>query len=935
MNGRVALLCLCLGGCALGRGGEVATLGRVDEEALPRPGNWLLAASPSILRYRPSRRLEADVQAAIAHYEAVAAAATDEEGRTEALRRAAYLRLQLAEQAPDASRAELQQAVAHYQALLQAAPADPNGDQTLYQLARAWQALGEPAAALGSLRALQQAYPDSPLQGDVAFRLAEMQFAGGEYARAADDYRRVLVDPGGGRFIEMAQYKLGWAEFRQGRFGPAVEQFLAILERELPAQVGDEPAQVLQAVAAGRRPWVEDALRVISLCLAAEGGAAAWPLYYARPADEPAYAPLLYMALGELLLEKRHFTAAAAAFAAFTQRHPLAEQAPRFARRRIDSLDQGGFAAAKIDAMIAFVDRYAPDAPYWAGQAPDSAWQAVWLADVDALAAHYHHQAQQGEAAGRPSARQDFLSAARWYQRRLQLMPAAAGAARSQLLLAEALQAAGLGGQAIAHFERAAYDYPGFEGAADAAYAGLLVRLEQAAADPREQRHALQAADRLMAAFPDHPHWIAVSMRSMQARMNLRQWPIVLSQAQALLRRDDLDRERHGQALAMLADARFASADYAAAEQAYRQMLQGHDHPGEAAVSSNLALAIYRQGEAARDRAELVEAARHFLRLGELLPEAAIRSTAEFDAAAALLALAELAAAQSVLEQLLHRDPGHALAGEAQRKLAAVYEQRGLSLPAAELYLAMASTATEPAMAREALWHAGELYRAAGALTQVEALLTRYVEQYPHPLHRALQACRQLAELGGQARPQVRERWLRQLVTLESSAGSARDGRSRLQSARAALELGELALQRAAAQELRPPLPGSIRRRRAALDEGLKWLARAADDGFVETVPQATFATATAYAGLAAALLKAGLPAGLGELEQEEFRMLLEEQAFPFEELAIQWHETNLAHLRQQIWNEWVAASADALALMVPARYAKSEILEQQHVALD
>ena len=56
--------------------------------------------------------------------------------------------------------------------------------------------------------------------------------------------------------------------------------------------------------------------------------------------------------------------------------------------------------------------------------------------------------------------------------------------------------------------------------------------------------------------------------------------------------------------------------------------------------------------------------------------------------------------------------------------------------------------------------------------------------------------------------------------------------------------------------------------------------------------------------------------------------MLLEEQAFPFEEEAIQLHEVNAARTKDGIYDEWVQKSFAALAELLPARYAKAEIGE-------
>jgi hypothetical protein len=66
-------------------------------------------------------------------------------------------------------------------------------------------------------------------------------------------------------------------------------------------------------------------------------------------------------------------------------------------------------------------------------------------------------------------------------------------------------------------------------------------------------------------------------------------------------------------------------------------------------------------------------------------------------------------------------------------------------------------------------------------------------------------------------------------------------------------------------------------------------------------------------------------PPELTELELEEYDFLLEEQAFPFEEKAIEVYEANARRSSQGIYDQWVRKSFDALARLMPARYAKFE----------
>jgi hypothetical protein len=58
----------------------------------------------------------------------------------------------------------------------------------------------------------------------------------------------------------------------------------------------------------------------------------------------------------------------------------------------------------------------------------------------------------------------------------------------------------------------------------------------------------------------------------------------------------------------------------------------------------------------------------------------------------------------------------------------------------------------------------------------------------------------------------------------------------------------------------------------------------------------------------------------------EEYELALEETAFPFEEKAIGVHEKNMELIRSGIYNEWIDRSLAKLAVLMPARYAKSEM---------
>jgi hypothetical protein len=93
-----------------------------------------------------------------------------------------------------------------------------------------------------------------------------------------------------------------------------------------------------------------------------------------------------------------------------------------------------------------------------------------------------------------------------------------------------------------------------------------------------------------------------------------------------------------------------------------------------------------------------------------------------------------------------------------------------------------------------------------------------------------------------------------------------------------------------------------------------------------EVTAAATFYLAEIYAHFSKALTGSERPDGLNAQELEEYELAIEEQAYPFEEKAIQIHEKNLELISVGIYNPWIDKSLERLAKLVPARYDKQEV---------
>jgi hypothetical protein len=164
------------------------------------------------------------------------------------------------------------------------------------------------------------------------------------------------------------------------------------------------------------------------------------------------------------------------------------------------------------------------------------------------------------------------------------------------------------------------------------------------------------------------------------------------------------------------------------------------------------------------------------------------------------------------------------------------------------------------------------------------------------------------------------------IVTVDSEAGEVRTDRSRYLAAGAALVLAEQIFQKFAELELMQPFEESLAEKQLRMDAAMEAFENLVGYEVADVTAAATFYIAEIYFEFSAALIESERPTGLSDAEKVDYEMVIEEEAYPFEELAIEVHQENYELLTAGIYNSWVQDSLDKLAVMMPGRYAKSEI---------
>ena len=878
----------------------------------------------------------------------------------------------------DLERAGPLEAIELYKKLLATYPLYSRNDQVLYQMSRAYEELGRIEEAMEVMERLVRQYPGSRYVDEVQFRRAEFFFAHRKYLDAEDAYKTIVDAGEGSTYYELALYKLGWTFYKQELYEEAQHRFIALLDHKV--SVGYDFDQIEDET---ERKRTDDTFRVISLSFSNLGGADSVMDYFSRYGKR-SYEDSVYSNLAEFYFDKRRFADASSTYNAFVSRNPFHKKAPNFHMRVINIHTAGGFPSLVLDAKKAYSSTYGLKAEYWKHHEPGARQDVIdnLKTNLTDLAHHYHAAYQKpGKKEEKPA---HLTEALHWYREFLISFPAESESPAINFQLADLLLENREYGKAAVEYEKTAYSYPSHEKSAEAGYAGVYAlrkQLEASAPDYRDpvRQDVVRSSTKFVDTFPRHEKAAIVLGATAEDLYAMKAYEKALATGKKLINDyPAADTEIMRTAWLVCAHSSYELQQYKAAEAAYIKtlsMLPANDKACDGIVD-NLAASIYKQGEQANAAQDYRAAADHFLRVGRVAPTSTIRASADYDGAAALIQLKAWDEAAAVLKAFRKRFPKHELQPDVTKKIAWIYKENGQLLLAAGEYERIETESTDDAIRQDALQVAAELYARNGNSIKALEVYRRYADNFPQPVELNLKTRNKIADIlkTQNDRPAYLQE-LEKIVAIDTSAGSDRTPRTRYLAGNAALVLAENTYETFVAVKLVKPIEESLKKKQGLMKKTIKGFNGLMDYERGELTAAATFYLAEIYAHFSKALMtserpeltfdyhlvkhgetlsaiakqyrcevkriarantinksnfivagkKLKIPRGLFPAEREQYELALEEQAYPFEEKAINVHESNLKLITMGVYNDWVEKSLQKLADIMPARYDKPE----------
>jgi TolA-binding protein len=863
---------------------------------------------------------EAEVKKAYNDY--LNSAASGEKGRRAAMSRLAELEMAELNKLDDsrgnsqstsdnspAYRESIQRTITLLSATLVEYPDAKDNDRILYQLAENYEKLDLLDESLNVLKQLAEKFPQSPYYPEAQFRIAEHAFVTGDYLTAESAYSEVLFTAGENEFYEKSLLKRGWARYKQGLFAEATEDYVATIKHRKFANY--------QTLSGNEKDDFDEYFRALALATINLGNTNVLKDYFTDP-SESNYLYQAYQVISAIYVTQQRYTEANSTLNNFIASNPDSDQIPEAYLQQIEVLKSANQNNQFEAAMEAFYKRFNAKSAYWKGKENSQAYDNIKKSMRDNMLLVADGQQQEYRKTKSPA---NFAAANEWYQRYLSQYSSYARKDKVYTAYAELLATQNMNAEALGYFEKAAYD-------------GDIVLDKEAA------YATIDLTDKLHKAQPENLH-LAYSLRSVQLYQTEARYQQVSLHAVELA----YNNKRYAEAIT------FADSIAPTATETIRNdtnYIKGlsylkSDNPAEAEkifadlvssaknatdrtrFSNSLALAIYQQAQANQRGEKIDEAIANYARVAQQTGSSEIAPDSLYEAINLAIKHERWNLAVVNIELFQKQYPKHKLYQDATRQLSTAYVKLGQDDRAAIVFEKISAQDNDQDIKRAALWQAGELYESKNNWSDAIRAYNTYATTYTTPYAQYLESMHKLSALYLKQNAQDKAYVWQQKITAvdKQTVKSYKTDRTNLIAASAALALAKAQQSKFEKQRLVEPLAQNLRDKKKFMQDSISLFGQASSYNIAEVTTEATYAIGKIYQLFSKSLLDSERPKNLSAEELEQYNILIEDQAFPFEEKAIEFYEINMARTADGTQSSWIKQSYGELQLLFPSRYGR------------
>ncbi len=801
-------------------------------------------------------------------------------------------------------------------------PDAKDNDNTLYQIARLKDQLGLHDESIAALRELCRKYPRSKRYAEAQFRLAESAFIEGDFIAAEAAYTEVSFSAGNDEFYERALFKRGWARYKQALFAEAADDFLAALDKH--------QFDKYENLSASDKSQYDEYFRALGLNLMNLQNAQELQQYFSSKIDFK-YLFESYEVISSLYLEQERYFDAAAIMEQFIANNPSSTRLPRAQLTILEAWKRGKFRNQFVATMEKIFSNLPPNSSYWVKLNNSHEQQHFFteLRDYLLTAATYFQEDYQ-----KSRKKNDVEMAKTWYERYLGLYASYARQDKVYSLLAELLAMDAQPQEALHYFELAAYDGDIILDK-EAAYSTIVETsklYEQNKSNSKYLDKLIHYTLLSAQLYPNESRYQTAALHAADLALNSNKANLAIALTNTLTNTTNdknLYQANIIKGLALLEEKSFVKA-----EAIFGDLLkQGRVQTEPKKLHEFHALAIYKQGEEEASKNHISQAIQQFSRVAAQEPSSDIAPKSLYEGISLAMKHEQWPIAIELVEQFQQLFPKHELAKDATRQLSIAYLSAGDGVKAAQTFEKIAAQEGSQDLKMATLWKAAELYDTKQDFDAAIRTYRTYVESYPRPYPQFIEGMYKISQLYAHKNDQSNlVAWQNKIIIADKEAINAiKTDRTNFITATILIDAAKRVRQQFESVKLVEPLAENLRNKKKLMQETIAAYGQASTYSLPDVVTEATFSIGSVYQSFAAALTTSERPKNLKGEELEQYNILIEDQAFPFEEKAIEFYEINMSHTKDGISNSWISHSFTNLEKLYPVRYSRKGKMEVYH----
>lgn len=804
-------------------------------------------------------------------------------------------------------------------------PKAKGNDKILYQLAKAYDHKTDSINSEKTLLTLVKKHPKSPFYIESQFRLAEIFFSKRNYIKAEDTYTDIIGSRKDNVFYEKALFKRGWARFKQEYYLEAVDDYLEAVKYHNFDDYNElKKAQLDQ---------FNEYFRAIGLSFSYLGGAEPLNNYF-KTNPSFRYIYYSYSHVSDIYLKQQRYSDAAKTLEFFMVNNKNSNKLPLSQLKIIDVWKKGGFAKKAAEKIENLYSKYNPNHKFWLNKnESEKTYKKVsaQLKENILLASSYYHKLYQEKPK-----KTHFEQAQIWYERYLKHYKSYARKDDIYYQYGSLLAKNRLYDKALKLYEFAAYDGNLILNK-KAAYSTIVIsdkiynKSKSGAAKKKILNKHIKYATLYTQLYSNNKRSPQIILHAAELAFQTKQYKKAIVLAESIP--DKINSTTSIKAKIIKSHSYFNLLEFANAEAAYFSVLSngGLGKNLKRKLTDKLALSIYKQAEISVSDGKLSDAIDHYTRISDIAPSSSISSTGYYDAIALSMKNKLWDVSIQKIKSFQRLFPQSKYSRDVTKKLSIAYLKSNQGIKAAHEFEKISGFEKNKDIKIAALWQAAELYEDRNDILGAIRTYEKYSAKYKKPFPQYMESMKKLTDLYKKtSNSKKTSRWYKEIIKADKKTiNKYKTDRTRYITSFASLSLAKSEHLRFSKQQLIIPLKLTLRKKKYAMQKAVKYYGQASKHGVAETATESTHAIADIYKNFSKDLLSSQRPKNLKGEELEQYVILLEDKAFPFEDKAIEFYEANMSHIKDGVYDKWVKQSHIQLKELFPTRYKRTAKLDR------